>query len=214
MTFRTARLSLLVAGALVAAMATPGLATMYTTAGGAIPDNQPGNALLLNFAVTDVGAITSVDLTLTGLTHTWIGDIVATLTGPSGSMNILNRTTNNTTQCASTVGNSANTAGNYLFQDGGANIAAALASSPVTLAAGTYTASDRVVASTCTAPISFAAVFNGGNAVGNWTLSVSDNAAADVGTLTSATLNVVTVPEPATFGVLLLGLGILGLRRR
>ncbi|HEY6565007.1 MAG TPA: PEP-CTERM sorting domain-containing protein [Pirellulaceae bacterium] len=215
MMFRTLRLGLLVAGIVVTALASPVLAGSYNAAGGVIPDNQPGNPLIMNFAVTDVGPITSVDVTLNSFTHTWVGDMIATLTGPGGVATILNRTTNEVAaSCTSTVGNSANVAGNYRFIDSGASIAAALNANPATLAAGDYTASTRTVPTTCTAPLSLGSIFNGTNAVGNWTLSVTDNAALDSGTIGSATLNVNTVPEPAIFGVALLGLGLLGIRRR
>src|SRR5262249_33485404 len=53
-------------------------------------------------------------------------------------------------------------------------------------------------------------LLGGGPANGNWTIRISDHAAGDTGTLSSWQL--LLLPEPATMG--LLGLGVLALVRR
>ena len=186
-------------------------AALYTTVGGAIPDNAPAGPLVLSFVVTDPGAVANVNLTLTGLTHTWAGDIIATLKGPGGapSASIMTRPGSTT---PTGVGDSTNFGGTYRFIDSGADMNAALALLPDAgvLAGGDYKASFGTVSPIQT--VSLNTIFGGVTAAGTWTLSISDNAAADTGALGSATLSI-TVPEPATLSAIA-GLSLAALRRR
>ncbi len=194
-------------------------ATMYTSAGGPIPDNMPGSPLVIPFAVTDLGTVTSVDLTMTDLTHTWVGDLTATLSGPGGTATILNRSTD-TASCFSTLGDNSNFNGTYRFIDGGADLATALTAamgSDDDVPPGDYAASDRTLFTTCTmsVPTRFATTFNGTTAAGAWSLTISDSASGDSGGLTSATLNVTAmVPEPSSVIAVLMGLASLAFARR
>lgn len=211
-------LSVLGAAAVAAVAHSSARAAMYTTAGGPIPDNLPGSPLLIPFVVTDVGSVAHVDLTLTGLTHTWAGDIIATLSGPGGVpvADIMRRPEDDTPPFSS-VGDSSNFGGDYLFTDTGGALDVALGGGtsafvvPSNTAPG-FQASTRTSTTTGNVPVLLDGVFGGTSATGVWTLSISDNASLDTGSLVSATLNVVVVPEPATFG--LCGVAMAGLLAR
>jgi len=208
-----------IAGPAVAMAACPmlALAGTYTSPGGAIPDNQPGNPLVITFVVTDVGAVSHVDLTMTGLTHTWAGDIIATLQAPTvGPFDIMRRLGAST---STGVGDSTNFGGNYRFIDSGIDPVPALVALPDAgvLPSGDYWATTLGTNTTSGNKVTLDAVFGGALAPGIWTLRISDNAALDQGSLTSATLNVLTtiVPEPMSIGAIgLVGAGLLVRRRR
>jgi len=185
-------------------------AESVTSAGGSIPDNLPLAPLVVTFNVVDSGSVASVDLTLTGLTHTWAGDLIATLTAPGGAVaDIMRRPEDDTP--TSTVGDSSNFGGNYRFIDSGGSLATAL-NGTANVPSGDYQASSRAALATDpNTPVVLNTVFGGVASAGTWTLRVSDNAGADVGGLNSATLNVV-IPEPTSLG--LIGAAGLGLLRR
>jgi subtilisin-like proprotein convertase family protein len=209
-----------IAAPAIALAATPMLASAGTylgSGGGAIPDNQPGNPLIITFNVTEVGAVNHVDLTLTGLTHTWIGDLIGTLSGPGGVVNAdIMRRIGATTSTG--VGDSTNVNGNYRFIDSGVDPVAAVAplGDAAVLPSGDYWATTLGAATNAGTKVNLDAVFAAvGNAQGTWTLRLSDNAALDTGSITSATLNISTVPEPMSIGAVgMIGAGLLVRRRR
>ncbi|MDT0556989.1 proprotein convertase P-domain-containing protein, partial [Patiriisocius hiemis] len=112
-------------------------------------------------SITDSGTLgTDITLDNVGLdiTHTWAGDLEITLTSPAGTVLVLSD--NN--------GGSDDNYTNTVFQDGGDDITAANA--PFT---GTFEAQGGT----------FAATFAGESITGDWTLTVTDTAAGDEGTL-------------------------------
>ncbi len=91
------------------ALSSPVFAGVYTGAGGSIPD--PGT-LTRDIVVTDSFTITDVNITLTNLTYTWIGDLIASIQKIGGpSVDLFNRVGRTG---GSGTGDSSNLGGNYL----------------------------------------------------------------------------------------------------
>lgn len=179
-------------------------AGVYTSPGGSIPDNAPGSPLVVSFNVTESGPLASLDVTLTDLTHTWAGDLVATLTAPDGTFAALMSRPGQVGGIG--FGDSSDFGGTYRFIDGGADLVAGLAAGGGTfvLPSGDYQATVLLNNAFANTPL-----------LGTWTLSISDNALGDLGALGSASLNVTAVPEASTFAMFGLGLlGVAALRRR
>jgi subtilisin-like proprotein convertase family protein len=187
-------------------------ATPYTVPGGPILDNT---SLTLTFPVVNTGNVTSIDLTMTNLTHSWVGDLIATLQAPDGTTADIMRRLGATT--SSGLGDSSNFGGTYRFIDSGVDPVPPLVAldSNGALPSGDYWATTLGTATNAGNKVNLNLTFGGHSAAGVWTLTISDNAGGDTGTLESATLNVNTVPEPATISALCLGgAGLLVRRRR
>jgi subtilisin-like proprotein convertase family protein len=197
---------------IAALIAVAGLATVATAGinsgpGGAIPDRGEG-VLTSSIAVSGDTAfpITSVSIVIRGFTHTWIGDLSATLTSPSGSVHTLFSRVGLSSSLAS--GDASNVNGDYTFADGGADLWAAAAAtlSNDNIPTGTYRTSSGSGAAT-----SINAAFAGQNSNGIWTLTIADNEFGDVGAITGWELTI--VPAPSATAVIGLG-GLLAARRR
>lgn len=168
-------------------------------AGFAIPDNNAAGAGS-TIVVSGMGLVTDVNLTITfgtGSTlgnreHTWIQDLIITLTGPGGSVLIYNR------EAMSPSASSSDMNGAYTFDDGAATVFTAAPAASGNIVSGTYR------------PVNALSVFNGSNPNGNWTLNIADRAGADVGDVVSWSLEIVPTPGAAA----LLGLGGLASMRR
>ena len=172
-------------------------------AGGAIPDNDPvGISSTINVPSSIIIGEAWIDISQ--LTHTWAGDLQFQLTSPSGTVaNVVNRPgfpENGNTG----FGDSTDYGGDYTFRDGEADLFAALDALGATdiLPGGSYShlAGDAF------------SVFNGEDAMGDWTLTVIDNAGGDTGDFGSWTLNIAEVPAPGA--IALLGAAGLVARRR
>ncbi len=166
------------------------------TGTGNIPDNQPANPLVINFNITGLtGTVNNVELDMTG-THTWVGDIIATLYAPDGTSHIIFSRTGTTT--SSTVGDSSDFGGPYKFHDAAtANWweAAATAGSAAQIPAGDYrttAAGPQPTAGTSPVTNMNAAFASVANPNGTWVLRVSDNSALDTGSITAACLKITT----------------------
>lgn len=135
------------------------------------------------------------------ITHTWVGDLVVTLTGPNGQVvDLINRPG----VPASTFGNSSDLGGIYTFRDGSAPIPES--GTPTVVPMGTYGPAPE-------SANSFASAYNGSDKFGDWTLTISDNAGGDTGVLNGWTLYINKIPTPGT--IALAGLaGLVGIRRR
>lgn len=152
--------------------------------------------------VADSCPIELVQLTLSSLNHTFVGDIVGTLTGPNGNTaTMVFRPGQINT---SSVGDSSNYAGTYTFADTGANIwqAAAAGGDTFNIPSGTYYNSGAWQNPTHNPPNgpgpnnAFDLAFAGSNAQGPWTLRLTDNAGGDIGNLGSWTLDVQCAQPP------------------
>jgi subtilisin-like proprotein convertase family protein len=170
--------------------------------------------------VVQAGNIASFNsATLTGLTHTWIGDMQVYLTSPAGTrVNLFSRLGNTT---ATGFGNSNDTSGNYTFTDGGAALGGALGTGPVP--AGTYARSTNQTAAVVQVGADGAtqginnnafSAFNGQSVTGIWTLTIREYGVGDTGTLAGWSFDA-TIPAPGALALLgLAGLVTGGRRRR
>lgn len=180
-------------------------------AGGALPDNDPAG---VSSTIT-IGAnetISDVDVSIFGFNHTWVGDLTVTLTGPDGATtaDIMFRTGDPE---GDNFGDSSDVGGDYTFSDGEASWwdAAAAAGATDVIAPGLYEASTSMDGSA----VSLAGLFGGMSTAGDWTLTISDNAAGDTGDFTGwgVAITSTAIPEPTGLGVLAL-VGLVGLVRR
>lgn len=184
-----------------------------------VTDNNP-TGVTRTFTVTGVPAnalINSVTLTLNA-THTWVGDLRATLASPDNEVHILFYDIGDTNSPVGT-GDSSNLAGSYLFSDAGATTlwtAADGGPSSFDIPPGTYRTTG-VNSNTATGMNStygypglpFSEILTGGKIAarenipaatnGTWTLTISDNETGDTGTINAGTtLNVdYSVPTAA-----------------
>lgn len=191
----------------IVAIAGSASANVYVGTGGAIPDNNPGG-IVSTIVVGDSFQITDLSFAIVGLTHTWAGDLVATVTHvDSGiSIDLFNRVGRVNTG----FGDSSDFGGTYVFGDGEAGdlwAAAAAAGGTAIIPGGGY----RTTGANSSAFTSILALFAGVNVSGTWQLKISDLAAGDTGGFEGWEIRAV----PAPGALALLGLaGLAGRRRR
>ena len=188
------------------------------TGGGVIGDGTgsevAGTPSVITLNVTGTGEIIT-GLSLAGalsLTHSFYGDLTLVLSHLGVSVDLMDR---NYRTATGTFGGGGDLSGAYMFD----NTLNGVAGSPgamgtgATVAAGTYNRWNNPTAGSSTAASDFSA-FNGLALDGIWTLTATDWAGADTGSLGTAGMRIVGtgVPEPATLAVL--GLGAAALLRR
>jgi subtilisin-like proprotein convertase family protein len=170
--------------------------------GGAIPDNGGvGSPLSSSIVIGDAGSITDIDLNLNGLSHTFVGDLIISLSNGSTSVELVNRPG---VPDFSGFGWAYNLGGDYIFDDAAGvtwqDVNGNVQDTDFNIASGSYLGEQALSA------------FNGSSVAGTWTLSISDNAGADTGALGSWGVTITTIPAPA--GLAILGLGGLAATRR
>ena len=202
-------------GAAAVAIASAASATTYTGSGGTIPDNNPtGFSSVIN--VTDDFIVKDITISLVGLTHTWIGDLVVSITKMDGGANpsqfLFNRV--GKTVATTGFGDSSNLGGTYSFNDaftGNLWTAAEGGGTDFTVPGGNYFASGALSSS----QVLLKPTFAGLHGVGMWKITIVDAAGGDLGSLGSWTLTFEKNPVPAPGALALLGLaGLAGSRRR
>ncbi len=206
----------LLALAATAALTTPAMATNFTYTGPvAIPwagSVGPASVYPIQFNVTGLGAVTDVNLTLNGLSHTFADDLEVLLRSPTGTLVAL----------MVNAGGSANFVNANITFDGQA--AAALPNnnnnSNAVYSSGSYKTSTYALGPIISNLIdgTTLSLFNGEGANGVWKLYIRDDTLLDSGSLTGATLSIAAaapaVPEPATWAMMIGGLALAGLQMR
>lgn len=188
----------------LAAVAGSSFAQVWSGAGGAIPDATTTTAGTISTTIV-APALTSISaVAILGLTHSWSGDLVCTVTNPSAvTVNMfvrIGRTTANA--IGSPFGRADDFAGTYVFGAGGANIWTTVGNP---IPGGGYMSSDGLSG----AGNGF---FAGPQAAGTWTITISDWGGGDTGAFQGWEIRGEAVPEPATMAAL--GLGAVALIRR
>ena len=182
-------------------------ADVYQGSGFTIPDNVQAGVSSVIEVSGGTSAITGVEVTLLGMTHTWVGDLNATLSSSRGTVfplfiriGIL--------PTGGGAGFSTDLNGDYRFTDLASTTLWSAASGGVALAPpGSY----RTTGPQANAATSLNAAFGGQDSNGRWTLRMSDNAGADLGRIQGWTLSI--VPTPGSLAIFGLA-GIAAGRRR
>jgi subtilisin-like proprotein convertase family protein len=183
----------------IAALAGTAAAQSFNGAGFSIPDNSPAGASS-SIVVSGAGSVQGLTVTLQGMSHTWVGDLIISLSNGSTSIDLINRPG---VPELGTVGFSWNLLGDYTFDDAAGTTFESIGNgvgSTFNLPSGSY------------APEQALSGFNGGSFNGTWTLTISDNAGLDTGNLQGWTLT--NVPAPSALALLGLGGVVAGRRRR
>ena len=157
-----------------------GSGTLFTSANTfpiAILDNAPATPVTSTITIVSAATISSGLNVRIGLTHTWVGDLIATLSDGTTSVILIGRP--GVVAGGSTVGFNVDLAGVYNFSD--------LATQSITAVNTVLTPGDYLPTGTGVTPI---ASFNGSPAAGTWTLTISDNAGSDIGTINSFAIEV------------------------
>lgn len=205
---------------LAAVMAVPNQANAQVTynytgpnLGVTIPDAVPAG-LIYDITVPDSGALSamSIGLTIGPPNHTWVGDLIMTITHGATTSDVFRRVGATT---STAVGSSVDFGGPYTFIDSAAGrLVDALAVNPI--APGSY----RATTNTFVAPIgtgetviALNTVFGGGNINGLWRINISDNAGGDTGAVSALSITLTVVPEPTSLALAAVGAGGLAWRR-
>lgn len=177
--------------------------TLYT-GGAAFPPTIPDNSysgLPLTLAVTDTYPVAALNkVVITGLNHSSAGDLLATLTHNGVTIELFDRIGATT---AGDYGSGAAFSGDYMFAAGGADIGAAAQSATIspTVSYAPFLNGTAGQSSQFTGDFT---AFNGMNATGDWTLTLSDLAAQYIGSYTGFSLTMTPQTVASASGILTL----------
>jgi subtilisin-like proprotein convertase family protein len=187
---------------------------VYTAGPGlglAIPDNDPTGASS-TISVGDDYIISRVALIVT-LDHTWVGDLIFTLTGPDGTAVTLADRPGSSDPADFGDSSNLSTLEPIIFGD--------LSPTPAeNMGGGACTSTDSTVGADCTRwfnpDVPLSDTFAGSSALGDWILTISDNAGADLGTLDKwlIAFQVQAIPLPPAVWLFASGILMLIARRR
>ncbi len=151
-----------------------------------------------NLTVNDIGLIATMDYVYVDITHTWVGDLQITLSGPGGaSVSLIDRPG----VPQSFFGNSDDLNGVYFFEMGGLVFPELAGGAGGIVAPDIYAPADN-----------FSRFFNT-QKQGEWTLTITDSAAGDTGVLRAWGFGVTNIPAPGALALMGLG-GLAAARRR
>ena len=168
----------------------PCTGTTYASAANlnlAIPDNTPAG-ISSTVTVSTVGTVSELKCVTVNLTHTWTGDLVATLTHVSSGTSVqLFRRLNSTSPTGTGVGESSNLSGTYTFCATGASFATAanVGGTDYIIPPGTYAQSSVSMQATPAQNTNTFANFVGLSLNGDWRLTIADYSGSDTGTFSS-----------------------------
>ncbi len=177
-----------------------------------IPDDDPAG-LTATLTVDDAGVVGDVAAVVVSLDHTWVGDLVVTLTAPDGtSVTLMDRPGVVDDICCGN-GSDVSASLGLVFSD--------LIPVPAEAAGDGGCAAVGVDCGRAFGPESSLSALAGVDVSGDWTLNISDNAGADVGALNGFILVVDTgessraaMPMPAIALLLFAGVAGVGAMRR
>ncbi|MFO0873731.1 MAG: proprotein convertase P-domain-containing protein [Phycisphaerales bacterium] len=178
----------------------------FSGPGGPIPDaaslSGPPGVVTSDVVVPDAISVQAIQVTVDDLVHTWCGDITITLThlDTGATLALVTRIGLPLNPPPNTFGDSSNYGGVYRFADPFTlNIwtAAAAGGTSYVIPPDDYFAT----AAGTGFPISMLGVFGGTNAAGTWRLTITDDAAGDIGSFAGWTLEITggeAMPCPST----------------
>lgn len=203
--------SIFLAWALLATNSSAGIIT-GTGAGFNIPDNSTAG-ITSDIVITENETVTDVEVTLSGLTHTWAGDVIATISNGTVTSSLVTRVG----KSGGDSGYSSVYDGDYTFSSDGGDLwsAAGAAGFGAGIPVGDYKPTG-----VANSAVSLSSDFSGQSSAGTWTLFMSDNLDADTGTLTGWSIQLTTsgasspVPESGSMTVFAVGVGVVCVIRR
>jgi hypothetical protein len=184
-------------------------------AGFSIPDNDPAG---VSSSITIAGneVISNLEVTLFGAAHTWVGDLVVTISNGTTTADLMRRT-GNPDPSSGGFGDSDDLGGDYTFADGEANLWTWVDGNTGVIPSGRWEASTTGPVGVGT-PVDLSALFGGQSTLGTWTLAISDNAGGDIGDIQGWGISFTSsaaIPEPGSLALLgVMGVACIIRRRR